>query len=228
MIINFEINRKISNSEDALHCVQAAFSMAVESLSGAIIDNAESERLTGFSPGVETWPYRMLAWFGENGYEVVHIDALDAPALASDPRKELLRSGFDAETIDYFFQISDFHAEAAAISRCINSGVVFEKRLPKISDIASGLQGGWLPIIFLDASVLTDEVRDGYQGHVVLVTGFDAEAGTYLVQDSGPPPHWDWEVPGEHILKSMRTPADSSGTVTLVRSLARERRSRWN
>lgn len=214
----FDVRRKVANSEDALHCVQAAFAMAVETLTDIKIDIAESELLTGFREGVETWPYQMLAWFAVNGFDVVHVDALDAASLASDPRAELTKSGLDSSTIEYFFEISDFDAEAAAINRCIDSGVSFHTRIPGISDIADGLSHGWLPIVSLDASVLTKEAREGFQGHIVLVTGTDTTEDLYQVQDSGPPARWDWNVPGDRIVAAMRTPTESSGTVSLVRA----------
>ncbi|NMN98463.1 hypothetical protein [Antrihabitans stalactiti] len=217
MEIIFTVPRRIQNSDDALHCVQAAFSMTVESLTNARVDNDLAEKLTGFTAGVETWPYRMLAWFAENGFEVEHIDALDPVAFIESPRTELERCNLDSETIDYYFQITDFEAEGVAIRRCIKAGVKFSIRIPEKLDLTRGLKSGWLPVVALDAAALTQEVRDGFQGHTVLITGFDAENDRFLVQDSGPPARWDWEVTGDQIVKSMRSIAETSGTITLVR-----------
>lgn len=213
----YSIRRQIENSEDALHCLQAAFAMAVEAVSGEILSNEEAERCTGFAKGVETWPYRMIHWFASHGYDVKHIDALDALNFAHDPVAELKRSGFSEELIEYFDKISDYQAESAAILQASALGAQFETRLPSKEDVFDSLEDGWLPICALDAGALTQEYRTGYQGHMVLITGSDRNEETVRVQDSGPPPHWDWDVPAHRVVTAMRTPVESSGTITLVR-----------
>jgi hypothetical protein len=158
----------------------------------------------------------MLAWLAEQGCYVVHIDALDASGLASDPRRELVRSGLDEDTIAYFFEISDFAAEADAIARCRATGSVqFVTRIPETKDIRDGLVGGSLPLVSLDLGTLHGK-REGFQGHVLLATGHDPHERLLRLQDPGPPPHWNWDVPESTVKEAMRYPADTSGTVTLI------------
>ncbi|MFH5232485.1 hypothetical protein [Antrihabitans spumae] len=217
MIDYFRVPRTVSNTDDALHCLQAAFIMTVETLSDIVVSDLEAEQITGFKSGVETWPYRMLSWLSGNNFDVIHVDAISAQGLSVDPRAELVRTGFDNDTIEYFFKISDFKAEAQAIDECLVRGVEFENRLPTLDDISVRIRDGWLPVVALDAGILTQEDRSGYQGHMVLVTGWHESRSLARIQDSGPPARWNWDVPSDLVAAAMRSPADSSGTITFVR-----------
>ena len=217
MIEYFELKSRLENSEDGLECLPAAMAMATSVFDRSGISLSEAMEASGYVHGKETWPYRMLSWFSRNGYDVIHIDAMDADLFAADPKAELVRSGFDSETIEYFVSITDFAAEAKAIFECNESGVGFSKNLPVSKDIVTALEDGWLPILTLDAGVLMDQDLEGYQGHMVLVTGRLSSESKFIVQDSGPPAHWDWKVPEDRIFRALRTPTASSGTVTLVR-----------
>ncbi|MCM3920327.1 hypothetical protein ND748_01305 [Frankia sp. AiPs1] len=209
-------------SPDGFHCAQACLVMAVERLGHPQrLTLAEAEQITGFRPGVETWPYAMLAWLAENGYEVRHEDALDAVALTRNPEAELRRSGLDEEALTYLMTISDFERERAAITRCLATRQVsFVPGVPDPRLLPDRLHAGWLPLLSLDAAVLTRRDRGGFEGHMVLVT---ATIGGYaLVQDPGPPARWDWAVPLQHLATALRSPAETSGTITYVRPAKRQ------
>jgi hypothetical protein len=207
---------RVANESDALHCTQASFIMLWASLTGEILSMQQAEEFTGFTTGVETWPYGMMAWLTEHGCEIIHIDALDAEALAKDPVEELRRTHTPEATIDYFMKISDFESERSRIARALATGrMSFKVRTPEISDIRKGLEDGWTPILFLDYGTLKGFHKDSYQGHVVLITG--STDGEFVVQDPGPPTHWDWMIEDDLLLRSLRYPAETSGTVTLVR-----------
>jgi hypothetical protein len=212
-------DRRIPNTQGAFLCTQAALIMGWALLSGEELRMADAQLITGYHPGKETWPYRMLAWLAEQGCEVVHFDAIDADALAADPRGELERNGFDEETIAYFFKITDFEAEAEAVARCHATGrLKFVNRKPEMDDLRDGLSRKELPILSLDLGTLQGK-REGFQGHVLLATGYDDEGGLVRLQDPGPPDHWDWDVEKSIVQAALRYPTETSGTVTLVRKL---------
>ncbi|CAJ60303.1 MULTISPECIES: hypothetical protein [Frankia] len=216
----FAIRRHVPNSPDALHCAQASLIRTLETLGHAeqmTLDQADE--ITGFREGVETWPYSMLAWLGENGYEVRHEDALDAVALMRDAETELRRSGLDDETLEYFLDISDFSREGAAIARCLASGnLTFVPGIPDPRRLTDRIDARWLPLLSLDAAVLAERERDGFEGHMVLVTGFVGQCA--VIQDPGPPSRWDWVVPLSRVSVALRSPADTSGTITYIRRKA--------
>lgn len=207
---------RIPNTQGALLCTQAALIMGWALLTGEILTMSDAQQITGYQPGKETWPYRMLAWLAEQGCEVAHIDAIDADALSANPRGELERNGFDDETIAYFFKITDFEAEARAVARCHATGrFQLIHRRPEMDDLRDGLLRGDLPILSLDLGTLQGK-REGFQGHVLLATGYDDDRGLARLQDPGPPDHWDWDVEKGVVESALRYPTDTAGTVTLV------------
>jgi hypothetical protein len=206
----------VQNTADNLHCTQASLIMLVDSLTGVRMTMDEADHATGFTPDVETWPYAMLRWLAENGFEVVHIDALDAIALANDPLKELRRSGLDKATIDYFFEISDFEDEARSIQAAVAAGVSFVSRIPTFSDLLDMFLGGWSALASLNAATLMTGGIERFDGHMVLCTNVTDDE--VVMQDPGPPPLADFVVTRERFIAALRSPADSSGTLTFVRN----------
>ncbi|MFF0546891.1 hypothetical protein ACFYTF_29050 [Nocardia thailandica] len=159
----------------------------------------------------------MIAWLSSNGYDVVHIDAIDPIKFAANPLDVLREEGFDQETIDYFVKITNFENESKAIHEAIGHGAKFVSTLPSSSDLVEYLKQKWIPILTLDAGVLVDKDLDGFQGHMVIVSGYDPSHDMVLVQDPGPTAEWDLVVPMERVMRALRTPSDSSGTITCVR-----------
>lgn len=209
---------RIPNDADNLHCLQACFVMLWATLTGEHFSMLNAEEYTGFRPGVETWPYAMIAWLAEHGCEVVHIEALDAVSFVSSPREELVRIGAPLETSDYYLEITDIEAERDRISRALSTRhATFDVRVPEIADIRKGLTGGWVPLLAVDYGTLEGHSK-GIEGHMVMVTA--STANSLVIQDPGPPVHWDWALSDERIISALRYPAESSGAVTLVRQIS--------
>lgn len=211
---------KIRNNVDSQHCLQFAFMAAVETLGGGRLSVEDAERATGYQPG-GTWPYSMLNWFAEHDFEVRHIENTDFERFVRDPRSELETQGLPEETINLFFEITDFPFETTALQRAIDDPrIELESRLPEASDIGGALDDGWLPLISLDAASLAGPGTDEFDGHMLLATAH--EGSLVRLQDPGPPVRWDWDVTADQIVRSMRIPTPSSGTITLVRNRQRE------
>lgn len=205
----------VSNTEDALHCTQASLMMLVESLSGTALTMREAEAATGFHPERETWPYRMIEWLAESGYEVVHIDALDANAMAEDAIAELRRSGLDEKTIDYFCSITDFAAEGARIRRAIEHGAKYVAEVPRVEEMRAWRTDGWHILISLNASALRTGETEEFDGHMVYCTSVNETS--VEIQDPGPPPLMNFEVSMGRLRTALRSPVETSGTITYVR-----------
>lgn len=206
---------RIRNNLDASHCTQFALLAALETLGDHRLDESTVDHATGYMPG-GTWPYSMINWLATHDYEVKHIEDTNFELFLSDPRKEFERQGLDAKTIDLFYKISDFDFEQNALREALaNSKVSLIARRPVLDDITSGVQEGWMPLLSLDATTLNGKEHDEFDGHIVLVTG--ASATVLRLQDPGPPMHWDWDVSHDVVLAALRTPSESSGTVTLIR-----------
>lgn len=209
-MINF-----VGNTADRLHCTQASLIMLVQELTGELLSMDEAERATGFRPDVETWPYGMIDWLARRGFEVEHVDALDAEEMAADPRAELVRSGLDASTIDYFFEISDFELEAQRIRSALDLGVTFRAEIPEVEELIPRMGAGWVPLLSLNARTLASGLVEEFDGHVVLATAVDGSGAT--IQDPGPPARENLLVPLDRLARALRSPVDASGTITFVR-----------
>jgi hypothetical protein len=205
----------VRNNLDSAHCLQFAAMAAAETLELGEFSLEEIDRATGFQPG-GTWPFTMLTWFTSLGLDVLHIENTNFDLFIRDPREELARQGLDEDTIRLFFEITDFDFEGKALQRAIDDPhVKLESRLPTIDDITGGLQGGWLPLISLDATTLANQTHDEFDGHMVLATGHSADH--LRLQDPGPPQRVNFDVLHSRVLAAMHTPSESSGTVTMVR-----------
>jgi len=217
----FENVARVRNNQDASHCTQFALIAALETLGDHRLDASNVDEATGYRPG-GTWPYSMIRWLATHGYEVQHFEETDFDLFLSDPRSEFERQGLDSETIDIFYEISDFDHEQSVLREIMElDAVELRPRRPEIEDIVGGLSEGWLPLMSLDATTLNGGIYDEFDGHIVLATG--ADSLVLRLQDPGPPPHWDWDVPAEVVLQSLRTPTESSGTVTLLRKVVSSR-----
>lgn len=210
----------VPNSDDGLHCLQASLIMGIEAATGQRISLAQAEVATGFRHGVETWPYQMIQWLASNGFEVVHIDALDAANMRDSPLSELRKSGLDEETMNYFMSITDFSIESEAIAASLASDRVrFITERPSVRELPRYVAEGWIPMISLNASALdahgTDPKRFPFDGHMVVATAADDHL--VVIQDPGPPPRPDLHVPLERVRLALRSPTDDSGTVTYIR-----------
>lgn len=211
----FSINDRIVNEDDE-HCLPATVRMVARLLMNKTMSATEAEQVSAFRAGQPTWPYAALAYLSET-LQVVHIDALDAERLVAAPDKVLAEGGFDNDTIAYFNSITSWSDEAAAIQRGLAThSLELECRLPTIDDIVVGLSTGWLPMVALDSAVLNGGSSDDYEGHIVLITEVSKDG--FVLQDPGPPSHWDWTVSAEVLLAAMRHPAESAGTVTLLKT----------
>lgn len=209
---NFE---RIENESDNLHCLQACLIMVHQMLSGYRLSMATAEKATGFKAGKETWPYAMIAWLAENGYEIVHIDAIDPLAMCANPEAELRRIGTSDELIHYFLQITDFREIEEDARRGLATGRVrYDTRIPDFADVVDGIADGYLPALTVDLGVL-GEMKGEFQGHIIVATG--AGGDQVEVQDPGPPARWDWLLSGEELVRAMRSPSETAGTATLVR-----------
>lgn len=207
---------RVENNFDSFHCLPITVMAAVQTLTGTTLSLAEAERITGFRDGVETWTFKTMAWFANNGFLVKYIDKFDVELFIRDARRFYEVAGESAETIDYILSISNLDHEVDELRACLAMST-FEhlNETPSADAIVAAMGEGWLPMISLNATVLHSSEAEGYDGHIVLATAYDDE--TLVLQDSGPPARWDWRVPRSALLKALGGPSENSGNVILVK-----------
>jgi len=214
------VDIKVEENRDVQHCLQFAFAAALNAFGMPEMRMEEIEEATGYHE-VGTWPFSMIGWFADHGFEVRHIEDTNFERFIDDPQAEFRSQGLDEKAINLYFEITDFDFESAALRRALDSASVeFVRRLPEIADIQKALAEGWLPLVSLNAAVLIGRESEDFEGHMVLATGASEHA--LRVQDPGPPAQRDLDVKFGVVLAALRDPTENSGTVTLVRRASRK------
>src|ERR1035441_10682024 len=90
----------VGNTDDDLHCFQAVIRMAWEGLKGEALTLEEGDRLTDFTPGLQTWPFAGILAFADSGAVVRNVENFDPNRFVVNPASEILRqSGGDEEFV---------------------------------------------------------------------------------------------------------------------------------
>lgn len=208
---------KISNEPDDLHCLQACLRMAHEALGLGSLSLQVAESVSGYQAGRETWMYKTLAWLAAQRLLIEHIEDFSPHAFIENSTAELARHGFDGNVIDYIQSITDLAQERLAIEACNRYGnLTFVLRQPDADDVVEALRNGWLPVVGVDAAILSRRPGTDYDGHVVLATGL-SRSSRVILQDPGLPARWDWEVDQATLSRAMHAPTVRSGSLTLLR-----------
>ena len=128
----------------------------------------ELDTLTGRKTGFWTWTSQVVTVLHEQGLDVKYYSTSDLePFLAGEP---FLRKHFgkDAEKI---LRFTDLPVALESIRKFLNLKI-FEKRKLPFSQIEYHITQGHVPLMLVDHHKLVG--RAGfYQGHFVVVTGFD-------------------------------------------------------
>lgn len=173
----------VSNTEDDLHCLQAAYMMIVKYyMPGFEIEWDEWDRLTGFEKGKGTWATASLLWFIDNGFEVRHISLFDYEDFAKNGGDYLLRLSGN-EVGEWQVAHSNIPLEQERSRLLLESGC-FEKREPTLEDVQNYLDKGYLLHVLVNWNRLAG--KGGYFGHGVTVIGYDEE-NVYMHDPGGPP-----------------------------------------
>src|SRR6266849_7594117 len=87
----------VGNETDDLHCFQACIRMACQGLSGESLSLEDADRMTGFEPGRQTWPFVGMLSLAEARYDVRSIEDFNPKHFITDPEAEIRRHAGDAE-----------------------------------------------------------------------------------------------------------------------------------
>jgi hypothetical protein len=189
------------NAEDRRHCSQACFIMAVATLEGRKLSFGEVDQITGFKPGVLTWPFQSYLGYERFGLRVEVIEAMDFRAFAHDPelyiRNEYPSPKVQKEMLDNL----DVPKERQAVLNLLETpSVRLTCRVPTIDDISESLQTGGVPIVSVNYWALRSD-PDRYLGHAVIVVGMDETHVT--VADPGPPGNPSFRVTKNTFLEAL-------------------------
>lgn len=127
-------------------------------------------KLTGYAQGKGTWSAESMINLSRMGFETRWIEDFNHQAFIEDP-KGYLRTILDPESFKWQVENSDLELEALRIKGYLDSGNVIEERTGTRDDIKQFLDDGWLVRLEVNANTLAD--KEGYEGHSVLVIGYD-------------------------------------------------------
>jgi hypothetical protein len=188
------------NEPDNLHCLQACVRMLIAHVEDELLPLSKIEEITGFDPGLQSWPYAAMASLAERNYEVVYIEKFDHETFAFDPGKATTEA-YGVESWELFKKISNISAAQVSALKCLNhKNVTFQNKVPKIEEIKDFLDNNCSIICNLNANKLSG--LDGYNGHFVLICELDLQKGNLVIQNPGLPPMKDQVVTVERFLEA--------------------------
>lgn len=142
----------------------------------------ELDTITAKMKGKATWEYAGLIWFVKNGIDVRAIRMFDDARFIRDG-VEYIREFAGDEVAAWQGSHSDIPQEQRLAGE-FSALVKAEIRVPTREDIIEALHAGHVPTCDINSYVLSG--RGGYDGHTVVVIGYD-ESG-FILNDPGLPP----------------------------------------
>lgn len=127
-------------------------------------------KFTGYQPGKGTWSAESMLNMLLLGFETIWIEDFDNAAFIKDPAG-YLATILDEESFKWQVANSNLKLEAERIKKYIDTGHEISHRKGTRKDIKELLDDGWLVRLEVNARSLAD--KDGYEGHSVLVIGYD-------------------------------------------------------
>jgi hypothetical protein len=204
----------VSNTEDDLHCLQAAYLMIVKYYkSDFVIDWDLWSQLTGYEEGKGTWASSGLLWFHDNGFSVKHISLFDYDDFSKNGAEYLLRE-FGEEVGEWQKKHSNIPKEIEFATALLNKGLV-EKREPLLSDIIKYLNDGYLLRCMVNSMKLNG--KKGYFGHAIVVSDHDSKG--IIIQDPGLPPQPNRHVSFDVFEESWADPNSQAKELDVIKLL---------
>ena len=167
------------NDFDGSRCVPVCGKIVLEHFLGKKYSLDLLDKLMKRKPNMWTYTAQLVNVLHKEGLNVRYYSKFDLkPFLEGEPffRKHF---GKDAETI---LKYTDLPVVLEAIEKILYSDI-FEKRELSISEIEENLMKGNIPIVVIDNNKISGK-EGNFQGHVVVVTGFDEE--NIYFHESGP------------------------------------------
>lgn len=151
----------------------------------------ELERLCGYIQGRGTWKALSMLHLAKLGLQVHWIEDFDHQRFIIDP-KAYLREILDDQAYAYQIANTDLQLEADRMRQYVKSGLPLERRKATNEDIKQFLDDGWLVHLEVNANTLAQKA--GYQGHSILVIGYDTNGVTMHNPDGA-----NGNIPGQHV-----------------------------
>lgn len=184
----------IENSDD--RCTVAVIGMVLAYfMPERHFSASELEVICGYEKGRSIWKAESMLNIAKLGFQLCWIEDFDHYKFMADP-KGYLRSILNEEAYEWQVLHGNLEKEAGRIQQYIDRGLPLKQRRATNDDIRHFLDDGWL--VHLEVNAHTLSGRSGYEGHSVLVIGYDDNGVTIHNPDglSGNKPrqYVSWEL----------------------------------
>jgi hypothetical protein len=166
-------------NSDENQCGQVAAKSAIKYFLNKDISLEELDRLTKHKGNFWTYTPQLVPMLYELGLNVKYFSKAELEPLLKGESYFRKHFGKDAENI---LKYSDMEAIAWSI-KTMQKYNLFELRVPGFEEIEKHVEEGHLPILLVNANIISG--KNGlYQGHYLIMTGFDDKYA--YCHDSGP------------------------------------------
>ncbi|MDX9970375.1 MAG: hypothetical protein RBS56_00505 [Candidatus Gracilibacteria bacterium] len=167
------------NDNDGNQCMQVTMKTVLKYFLDKDFTLEELDKLTGRKNGLWTWTTQAITVLDDLGLNIKYYSKTDlAPFLEGEPFIHQ-HFGKDAEKI---LKYSDLPVVIASIKKSLEYNF-FENRVLPFEEIEAHISRGHIPIMGIDHNKIIGKNGE-FQGHIIIVTGFDEQFVYY--HDSGP------------------------------------------
>jgi len=198
------------NTEDGNQCFQVAMQVVLKHFSNKEYSLSELDELTQRKPGKWTWTPQIVPVLHDLGLDIRFFSATSLePYLEGKPFIHR-HFGKDAEVM---LKYTDVDILVNSIKKLLRYDL-FEKRKLTFEEIEQHIIQGHVPLVIIDFNKLVE--REGpYQGHFVVITGFDDEFVYY--HESGPHnPTPNRKVPKQNFINGLNANGTDNDVVIVL------------
>jgi hypothetical protein len=202
------------NLADDLHCFQACYWMAINTLLNKTPCMDEVEQETGFRSGWPTWPFAGMLSFAKQNCECIYIENTDYAAFVTSAEEVLLKQSGDAAIVQEVLTVTDLPLEISRVAEILtNPHTRLEKRVPTIEDIKQLIADGWFCMCNVNARRLRN--AEGYCGHMVVIE--EIGNNTLTLQNPGSPAHPNQVVDYDTFKAAWNFPNENMANIIAIR-----------
>ena len=198
------------NTKEGNQCFQVAMQVVLKHFLDKEYTIEELDTVTKRKPGLWTWTSQIAPVLYNFGLDVKFFSSTELePYLEGEP---FMRKHFGKDA-DVILKYTDVDVLVDSIKNLLKYDL-FENRKLTFEEIEQHISQGHVPMVLIDYATLIE--KDGpYQGHFVVVTGFDD--GHVYYHESGPKdPTPDRKVSKNNFVKAMNANGTDDDVVIVL------------
>ncbi len=167
------------NKGDGNQCMQVAMKSVLKHVLEKDFSLDDLDKLTGRKNGLWTWTSQVVIVLHDFGLKIKYYSKSDLePFLEGEP---FIRKHFGKDA-DKILKFTDLPVVLDSFKKLLKYDI-FEKRKFTFEEVESHMEQGHIPLMLIDRNKIVG--KEGfYQGHFIIVTGFDDQNVFY--HESGP------------------------------------------